>query len=463
MRSRTGPRCASIENVLIWLSSAACSYFEPDEDLQRPQPQEEHREDDERDRGEDRDAQGHPRREEVGLLDPRVAREEAAGAVAGASQRRGSSRRARAAAARAQDEADERVDGPDQEQVQRDRLEERAPENRARGRGVAERRLAARNGRRARRAASSSLITSSSSSSGGAPRSAASSSRSASSSASSAEPHLAARAVGAQLAPVAPQREVVAVRAVAGEAALEVAVGALGQLGGQRLGGLRARARPVARARPLPRARARPRGSAKRPARRVDDLGAVAHQRDAVARERRVPRRQRAAAGAAGADRGDQRVALGERGGVLAPRGGAAGHSAATTWSMCARRSAGAPSTSSSRSGRKTATSGRASQSVSRSTGAPSARSRFGSPGWKPTLTAWPRRSSSASSSSRVSDAPKRTTSRSFAVRHERPVQREVQRLEQVRLAGAVAARDHRQRRARAAARPPRTSGSPGR
>ena len=29
MRSSTGPRCASIENVLIWLSSAACSYLEP--------------------------------------------------------------------------------------------------------------------------------------------------------------------------------------------------------------------------------------------------------------------------------------------------------------------------------------------------------------------------------------------------------------------------------------------------
>ena len=52
------------------------------EDLQRPEPQEEHREDDERDRREDRDAQRHPRREEVRLLDPRVAREEALGPVA---------------------------------------------------------------------------------------------------------------------------------------------------------------------------------------------------------------------------------------------------------------------------------------------------------------------------------------------------------------------------------------------
>ena len=51
-----------------------------------------------------------------------------------------------------------------------------------------------------------------------------------------AEPLLAARAVGAQLAALAAEAEVVAVRAVAGEAALEVGVVALGQLGGQRLG-----------------------------------------------------------------------------------------------------------------------------------------------------------------------------------------------------------------------------------
>ena len=51
-----------------------------------------------------------------------------------------------------------------------------------------------------------------------------------------AEALLAARAVGAQLAALAPEREIVAVRAVAGEAALEVGVHALGELGGQRLG-----------------------------------------------------------------------------------------------------------------------------------------------------------------------------------------------------------------------------------
>ena len=47
------------------------------------------------------------------------------------------------------------------------------------------------------------------------------------------EPLLAARAVRAQLAALAAEAEVVAVRAVAGEAALEVGVEALGELGGQ--------------------------------------------------------------------------------------------------------------------------------------------------------------------------------------------------------------------------------------
>ena len=54
-----------------------------------------------------------------------------------------------------------------------------------------------------------------------------------------AEPLLAARAVGAQLAVLAPEAEVVAMRPVAGEPALEVGVQALGQLGRQRLRALR--------------------------------------------------------------------------------------------------------------------------------------------------------------------------------------------------------------------------------
>ena len=187
------------------------------------------------------------------------------------------------------------------------------------------------------------------------------------------EPLLAARAVGAQLAAVAPEREVVAVRAVAGEAALEVAVGALGELGGERLGRLARASAAGRRARPRPRGRAPPAWAAKR-----------------VAQARRRPRRGRASARCRGGRAPRPRPAASARrrgrparAAISALRCASAaeysrrvparaGHSAATTWSRCARRSAGAPSTSSSRSGRNTATSGRAVESVSRSTGAPS-------------------------------------------------------------------------------------------
>ena len=59
------------------------------------------------------------------------------------------------------------------------------------------------------------------------------------------EPLLALRPVGPQLAPVAQQHELVAVRAVLGEAALEVGVAPLGELGGQ----LRRRRSPCVRGR----------------------------------------------------------------------------------------------------------------------------------------------------------------------------------------------------------------------
>src|SRR5439155_1341915 len=127
---------------------------------------------------------------------------------------------------------------------------------------------------------------------------------------------LAARPVGAQLAAIAQERQLVAVGAVAGEPALEVGVDALRELGGQ-------------------------------------------------------------------------------RGRALA------GHSAAISWSRCARRSAGAPTTSSRRSGRKTEASGRAGESVSRSTSAPSTCRRFGWPGLKPTAMRWRSPASSNPSSSR--------------------------------------------------------------
>ena len=74
-------------------------------------------------------------------------------------------------------------------------------------------------------------MTSSSSISGGAPRVARQRLALGEQQRQQREALLALRAVGAQLAPVAQQREVVAVRAVAGEAALEVGVDALGELG----------------------------------------------------------------------------------------------------------------------------------------------------------------------------------------------------------------------------------------
>ena len=59
------------------------------EDLQRPQPEQQHGEDGQRDRGEDRHPQRHAGREQVGLFDPWIGREETVGPVAGrASQPR---------------------------------------------------------------------------------------------------------------------------------------------------------------------------------------------------------------------------------------------------------------------------------------------------------------------------------------------------------------------------------------
>ena len=238
------------------------------------------------------------------------------------------------------------------------------------------------------------------------------------------EPLLAARPVGAQLAAGAAEHELVAVRAVAGEAALEVGVDALGELGGQllrRLGaasaaGRRAPRRPRARA---PRRARRTAGRSRSTAAARSAASATPWRASSASHAGSEPRPARPARIAA-----EQRVALRRarrrRRGACRTR---AGHSAAITWSRCARRSAGAPSTSSSRSGRKTETSGRAAASVRRSTGAPSTCRRFASPGSKPTVMRCASPSRSASSSSRATPAPKRTTSRSFAVRHERPVQ----------------------------------------
>ena len=103
------------------------------------------------------------------------------------------------------------------------------------------------------------------------------------------QPLLALRAVRAQLAPVAQQRDVVAVRAVAGEAALEVGVDALGELGGELVGVGGARARPVAQLGPVAEPeRGGDRGEARRE--QLDDRRAVVAQRDPVARRARRPR-----------------------------------------------------------------------------------------------------------------------------------------------------------------------------
>ncbi len=99
-----------------------------------------------------------------------------------------------------------------------------------------------------------------------------------------------------------------------------------------------------------------------------------------------------------------------------------AGHSAATNWSRWPRRSDGAPLISSSRSGRNTHTSGR------------SGRRAAARPARRRPSSAWARRAGSRPTArarrprrrwrrSRAPPAPKRTTSRSFEVRQERPVQ----------------------------------------
>ena len=178
-------------------------------------------------------------------------------------------------------------------------------------------------------------------------------------------------------------------RAVAGEAALEVAVDALGQLGGQllRRRGPRARAVRAARAlalQPERRRRAR-RTRVGEPLDRRRAVAPSARRRGGRAR-RPTPAARRATARPARIA-AEQRVALGQRRACTrAACPARAGHSAATTWSRCARRSAGAPLTSSSRSGRKTDDQRpRGRRRAAARPGAPSTRRRLASPGWKPT------------------------------------------------------------------------------
>ena len=279
------------------------------------------------------------------------------------------------------------------------------------------------------------------------PRSAASSSRSASSSASRPRRCWPREPYARSSRPSRRKREVVAVRAVAGEAALEVGVDALGQLGGQRLGVGRLRARPVAQldlalepeaGGVLGEARAQP----------LDGRVAVGHQRDAVAGQLGVPGGQRGPRGAAGADRGQQRVALRERG--------------ARTRAVCrpgpatARRRPGPGASGAAPAPRGRAPAGRAGRPRPAavptlrpgcSTGAPSAFRRFGSPGLKPTEMSWrpelvlarqlqPRQLGAEAHHLALVGRPARAARAG-----------EVDRLQQVRLAGAVTAGDDRQPR----------------
>ncbi len=141
--------------------------------------------------------------------------------------------------------------------------------------------------------ASSSLITSSSSSSGGAPRSRCERLALGEQQRQQPQALLALRAVGAQLAPVADQRQVVAVRAVPGEAALEVAVEALGQLGGELLRRRRPRPRAVAQLASRRAARGPRRCAAEPSATSAIAALAVGAQRDRVAAELEVPGAER--------------------------------------------------------------------------------------------------------------------------------------------------------------------------
>ena len=133
------------------------------------------------------------------------------------------------------------------------------------------------------------------------------------------EPLLALGAVHAQLAAVAEDRQLVAVRAVAGEAALEVAREALPQLGDELLHVVRARARAVLE-------RGRP--AAARAAQLAPQKGAASSatasarwpaELEGLAASSRSQVAERRLRGAPGADAAQQRVALCEHPRVLAP------------------------------------------------------------------------------------------------------------------------------------------------
>ena len=236
------------------------------------------------------------------------------------------------------------------------------------------------------------------------------------------EPLLAARPVGAQLAAGAAQHELVAVRAVAGEAALEVGVDALGELGGELLRPLGLRARPVGELRAALEPERLGAGG-ERLVELGDRGGAVGGEGDPVAGELLIPRRQRAAARPAGPDRAEQRVALRQRGGVGAARADAGRPQRGdhlVEVRAAQRRGAEHEVEPVGQEDGDERPRRRVGQAVD---GRAVDRQALGLAGLEADRDAVASPSRSASSSSRATPAPKRTTSRSFAVRQERPVQ----------------------------------------
>ena len=226
-----------------------------------------------------------------------------------------------------------------------------------------------------RRDASSSDITSSSSISGVVPRWSRSTSRSANRSARSAtrcwpwEPYWRSAAAAVH------QAEVVAMRSVGGEAALEVGrrgarpappPGPPASAAADR--GRYSRADGLGQAEQGPQLREPRRQQGHR-------LAPVGHQLDPVAGQLGVPGVQGGRAAGPGADPAEQRVALAQRARVRGPRLGAARARPRPRTGPGGRGAgAGAPLTSSSRSGRKTLASGRAGDADRLSTGASSTR-----------------------------------------------------------------------------------------
>ena len=232
-------------------------------------------------------------------------------------------------------------------------------------------------------------------------------------------------------------------RAVAGEAALEVRRRVLGELGGE---GRRVAARASAAGSAARPRSPRPSASAiavKRGGEQVDRGGAIVAQRDAVAGELGVPRRQRARASArplrtrassalrwasaCAVRAARRRAARPHRGDDLvdvraAQRRRPLDELEAVGQEHADRAAATATSMRSTRDAVGLHALRLAGRRSRRSARAPRPRRRAGRP----------RRGRRAAS--------KRTTSRSLDVRHERPGAAEVQRLEEVRLAGAVAA-----------------------